>query len=189
MFKKRLVSLAVTSMVVVMAFGSAIVLADDSNPAGAKKPSVGSVATDFDPAATPITGQDEAQNAESTSEIADEASEECDVYATLPSSYTVRIPKKVVLEGTAGGSGTYKVTVSGDIAGNETIVVKPDVNAVDMEQTGKDSVPATITQTKTEWTVEDNGLASGVSTTGTITASGLTAGSWKGTFNFDISLK
>lgn len=182
MRKRRLVALVATGLVSVLSLGSLAVSAASDNTA-----STGSVAGDID-ATTPV-GKDESQNKKSEyfDDITEEIEKGCEVYATLPSSFTVKIPKTVILTGTANGSGAYTVKVSGDIAGDETITVAP-ADSVAMKQTGKDDVTATIAQTKKTWTVADTGLADGVSTTGTITASGLTAGQWKGTFNFDISL-
>lgn len=187
MLKKRLISLLVASMVIIMSFGSTIVMAADSDDS---KASVGSVALDIDAEADKVTGKDTVQNKQSeySDEIDINSTEGCEVYATLPSSFTVVIPKKVILTGSANGSGAYTVKVKGDIAGNETITVAPAAT-VAMKQTGKTDVTATIAQPKTTWTVADAGLAAGVITTGTITAAGLTAGSWAGAFNFDISLK
>lgn len=55
----------------------------------------------------------------------------------------------------------------------------------------KSDVTATITQQKTDFTMSDLKANSGegTSTTGTVSATDLTAGSWTGTLNFDISLK
>ena len=49
------------------------------------------------------------------------------VYAEIGSEFKVTIPKKITLDG-ATKSGTYKVTVEGDIAGLETIKVQPDAS-------------------------------------------------------------
>ena len=78
---------------------------------------------------------------------------------------------------TAEGDGTYSCT---DLNENEVQFY--------MGQTNKNDIKATVNQTKTEFNVSeliDNKTAA---TTGTITTK-LTAGSWKGAFNFDISLK
>ncbi len=184
MIKKNLATVVAIGLALTMTFGPLSAKAESAN-----KASVGSVAGDIDAGAEP-TGVDETQ--EKKSEYYDEFTADaldqgCEVYATLPSSFTVKIPKTVILTGAANGSGSYTVKVSGDIAGDETITVKPDAS-VAMQQSGKTDVTATISQTKTTWTVADTGLVDGLSTTGTITADGLTAGQWKGSFNFDISL-
>lgn len=184
MMKKHLRTMVAVGLISALVCSTVVAQAESTNVA-----SVGSEAEDIDKGAEPV-GQDTVQ--EQKSEYSDEITtdaidEECEVYATLPSSFTVKIPKKVILTGTANGSGAYTVEVSGDIAGDEVITVAPDAS-VAMKQTGKDDVTATIAQTKTTWTVADEELATGVRTTGTITASGLTAGQWKGSFNFDISL-
>ena len=183
MIKKNLATVVAIGLALTMTFGPLTAKAESAN-----KASVGSVAGDID-AAEP-TGVDETQDKKSeyyAEFTADALDQGCEVYATLPSSFTVKIPKTVILTGAANSSGSYTVKVSGDIAGDEVITVKPD-ESVAMKQSGKTDVTATIEQTKTTWTVEDAGLVGGLSTTGTITASGLTAGQWEGSFNFDISL-
>lgn len=181
--KKRIASMIAVSMATVILFGSAMVFADSEYTA-----STGSVAADIDASAEPI-GQDETQDQHSeyygaiTTVPATKPT--CNVYATLPSSFTVIIPKTVILEGATNGSGSYTVRVTGDIAGNESVVVKPDAT-VTMKQEGKDDVTAAISQNSV-W--DYSGLvAPSNAHVGTITASGLTAGSWVGTFNFDISI-
>lgn len=54
----------------------------------------------------------------------------------------------------------------------------------------KADVPATVTQAVTDWsaTEMDAAGAAGVTKNGSILASGLTAGTWKGDMTFDISL-
>lgn len=185
MTKKRLTTMVALSLVSALATGSMAVSAASENAA-----SVGSEALDIDKTAENVKGKDtsQGQKSEYYDLIDGDVTKGCEVYATLPSSFTVQIPKVVILTGATNGSGAYTVKVSGDIAGNEKITVAP-ATSVAMQQTGKDDVTATIAQTKTIWTVDDEDLATGVSTTGTITAAGLTAGQWKGSFNFDISLK
>lgn len=52
---------------------------------------------------------------------------------------------------------------------------------------GKSDVTATITQTKTEFNSTEVNQADGASTTGTVSAPDLTAGSWAGALNFAIA--
>lgn len=186
MKNRRLVALVALGLVTVLSFACLTVYADGTN-----KKSIGSVADDIDAGAEP-TGKDESQSKKTvyydTAFKADTEEGTCEVYATLPSSFSVLIPKVVILAGETNGSGAYTVKVTGDIAGDEKIAVKPAATVL-MKQANKADVFAAIAQTKTEWTVaSDSDLASGVTTTGTITAAGLTAGQWKGSFNFDIKL-
>lgn len=103
------------------------------------------------------------------------------------STFSVTIPKSM---GGNGESGTldYDVRIVGDIAGNEILSVIPD-STLTLSQTGKKDIIATISQLKTKFTGEDFALSTIQTTTGSITYEGLSSGTWKGVFNFYISLK
>lgn len=101
------------------------------------------------------------------------------VNADIKSSYTVTIPKKIVLDGKTK-TGDYTVDVVGDIAANQNVSVEPDAK-VTLQSNNKSSVQANISQDKTVWTTK-NMLTAG---NGTIDAKDITAGLWMGTFNFD----
>ena len=109
------------------------------------------------------------------------------VYAEIGSEFKVTIPKKIVLDG-ATKSGTYQVTVEGDIAGLEVISVTPD-SAVTLSSKDKADVIGTITQDKLNWTYSEIYTDSKILANGTISAQGITAGAWNGTFNFAIKLE
>lgn len=119
---------------------------------------------------------------------------EAEVYVTRGSTFSVVIPKVITLDGSTK-AGDYQVAVKGDISGNQKIsVTTPDTFEM-AEQNAtvaqKDNVTATIAGAKTEWTQSEikADTYDGTGTTkGTITADGITAGSWKGTFDFSISL-
>lgn len=126
--------------------------------------------------------------------VSDDETASCEVYAEIGSTFTVTIPKKITLSGSTR-SGSYTVSCSGDIAGNEYVSVVPDAS-FDMIQTGKTNVTASVTQETQSF--RGNNYTGSVGTgeakmedgaTGSISAAGLTAGAWKGTFNFTISLK
>lgn len=113
-----------------------------------------------------------------------------DVYATQASSYTVTVPATLILNGAYGAENSfnYDVVVSGNIAGDETVTVKPDSDFT-MSSVGKDDIPATVTQGKTTFTYEDGlRVDNDLSTTGKGVATGMTAGLWKGSFGINISL-
>lgn len=152
--------------------------------ASTKVNSIGSVSADI--TNTTKTGQDttQAQQSEYYSPITADNSSACNVYATVASSFSVVIPKTIILDG-ATKIGDYSVEVKGNIAGNETITVVPAASFA-MKQNPKTDVTANVTQAKTSWTVTD--LATDSTTTGQIEASGLSAGSWQGAFNFTIAL-
>ena len=57
-----------------------------------------------------------------------------------------------------------------------------------MHTNGKDDVTATVTQTKTKFEASEI-TGDGTTTTGSVAAPGLTAGSWNGSFNFNVEMK
>lgn len=103
---------------------------------------------------------------------------------SIPHTFTVMIPKKIVLDGQTK-SADYTVSVTGDISGDETVVVKPEPT-VTFSQEGKDDVIATITQGKTGFTSSD--LVAATPAPGSVTAEDLSAGKWNGSFQFAIEL-
>ena len=119
--------------------------------------------------------------------ISNDNNSNCDVYAEIGSEFKVTIPKKIVLSGTTK-SGTYTVTVEGDIAGLEVISVTPD-SAVTLSSKDKADVIGTITQDKLNWTYSEIYTDSKILANGSISAQGITAGAWNGTFNFAIKLE
>ena len=118
-----------------------------------------------------------------TTTEAKEGTNAVNVYAQIGSSYTVTIPKTITLDGSTK-TGSYTVSVAGDIAGDEAVKVVPDAS-FKMSQTDKADVTASVTQDKTAWEVSEFGTAGN----GSISASRLTAGAWNGTFNFNVGLE
>ena len=120
--------------------------------------------------------------------IANEATEEVKVTVSQPSTFSVIIPKEIelVADTNTDYKEDYTVVVEGNIAGNETVTVKPDAS-FDLTQSGKANITATVTQN--DKTASYNDLANGKtkSLAGTVTANNVTAGSWEGIFKFDIS--
>ena len=150
-------------------------------------------------------GEDTNQNQKTAyaDPIAEDKTSACDVYASQASTFSVTIPKVIILNGAKGAenSGAYTVKASGNIGGNETISVTPAA-AFKMRQTGKTDIDAAVAQAVTKFVVAQKTIAdadktttvagvdnaAGASTTGKVTVSNLTAGSWKGAFNFNIAL-
>ena len=112
-------------------------------------------------------------------------------------SYFVTIPKVITLD--SNKESTYNVKVEGDIPSDKNIYVAP-VDAISKtdeidfymhDQSTKNTkadVAAVVTHNKDTWDFED--VANGVEeTNNTISATNLTAGNWKGTFNFNINMK
>lgn len=113
------------------------------------------------------------------------------VTASHSSTFSVVIPKEITLENTSGSdySSKYTVKVTGDIAGNETVTVEPAVSTFELQQTNKSDLNAEVVQT--DVTATGKNLEDGNGTkemNGTVTAQGVKAGNWAGTFNFNIDL-
>jgi len=112
--------------------------------------------------------------------------EAVEVTYTEGAEYTVTIPKTVsLLTGTK--SATYTVKVTGDISADKKVTIVPAATFAMKDQAtsnAKEDVDATVEQEKTEWTLAD--IKANTTETGTITAEDLSAGTWKGTFNFTI---
>lgn len=137
--------------------------------------SVGSNADD------PSVGYDPSTGSSTVYEETDRDSSNTNVFLTVDdSNVVVGVPTTVILSGTPNDSGQYigeySVNVSGDISGDEQLVVEPKESSVAMKQAGKEDKTAVISQAQTSFTAED--LANNVQTTGAVTATGLTAGSW-----------
>lgn len=127
------------------------------------------------------TGQDTAQGKQSEYQQATKETESTKVYLTKVSTFTVTIPKTVILDGETD-SGNYAVKVEGNLSGTETVKVVPD-ESFTMSQEGKEDISATVEQDKTEWGYDEVETTA----TGTVQAIDATAGSWNGSFNFNIS--
>ena len=109
-------------------------------------------------------------------------SDETSAFAKIGSWYKVTIPKFIVLSGANKNAG-YKVSVEGDIAGDEELVVKPDEN-VALYSTNKDMQIASINQDRITWRWDEFDTKAN----GFINASNITAGKWSGVFFFNINL-
>lgn len=157
-----------------------------------------------------MDGQDENQSKATvySEEIKTDApTNACEVYATQASTFSVIIPKTIILNGKKdeANTGAYVVTAKGNIGGAETIHVVPDAS-FKMSQEGKEDIDATVTQAKVNFVVAEradekfaagmtaDNTAKGVDATDGATADGLvevtnlSAGSWAGQFNFNIEI-
>lgn len=128
------------------------------------------------------------------------AKEEVTVNVNQGSTFTVEIPKTIVLSGKKGAenSAPYTVTVTADIPGDEFISVVPD-SSFKMSSAGKTDIDATVTQSFKEFgvskSIKTDGtkiamseLMAGVSTDGKVSVANLTSGKWTGSFNFAIAI-
>ena len=117
---------------------------------------------------------------------------ETEVIYTQSSTFTVTIPKKIALDGSTKASD-YDVNVKGDISSDKQVTVTPDASFKMKDQSTtakkKADVDATVTQAEKTWSSEEvNVTTTGTTKNGNISATGLTSGSWKGTFNFSVAM-
>ncbi|HBA69448.1 MAG TPA: hypothetical protein DCZ40_08845 [Lachnospiraceae bacterium] len=140
-----------------------------------------------------------ADNTDSHAEwdVSESRYEDIEVTYSQGSSYHVTIPKTIALD--ANKQSSYSVKVEGDIAANKQVCVVP-VDGIDetevldfymrdqTEGSAKEAVPAEINQSKFYWDSSE-AAASYEETSNYIVAEGLSAGSWKGIFQMEISLR
>lgn len=129
-------------------------------------------------------------------ETAKNISKETEVIYQKSASYFVTIPKTISLG--SDQQSPYAVKVEGDIPSDKQVYVSPidgisDTDVFDFymhdqnTKAPKDDVAATVIQNKFYWNFED--VMNGHEETGnSITAEGLTSGTWKGTFDFEINM-
>lgn len=135
----------------------------------------------------------------------------CDVRVSQTSTFSVTIPKTIVLNGGVGSdnSATYTVGVNANIASDEVIVVAPpeSFQMADAKGIKTSTKTANISQSVTRFVESETktnqfssrdeytsiaraseGAEGTTSVDGSVTVENLTAGAWQGTFNFNISL-
>lgn len=125
---------------------------------------------------------------------------ETEVLYNLGSTFSVVIPKTIVLDAVSKDSD-YAVRVYGDISSDKKVTVAPQdalngpedpagINFYMKDQaekgTKKADVQANVTQDVVDWTSAE--VTADTSKNGNVEAPTITAGSWKGTFNFNIAL-
>ena len=157
--------------------------------------SIGSVTEDI--TNSDKVGVDKVQHKKSeySDEItADAPTNTCNAYLTKASTFSVVIPKTIVLDGskTENNSGAYSVTVKANMAGDDIISVVPDAG-FNFSQPGKKDVAATVSQPKTTFQINDgqvteDNVEAGNTTTGTVSVDKITSGKWTGNFNFNIAI-
>lgn len=109
--------------------------------------SSGSTVADAGNTAENMDGKDTTQDKKTvySGEITADSTEEVQVYATQASTFSVKIPKVIILDGQAG-TAKYQVSVKGNINGEEMVSVVP-TESFKMSQSGKADITATTTQT------------------------------------------
>lgn len=107
------------------------------------------------------------------------------IYTFVESSFSVLIPKVIVLDG-IGGNANYDITVNGAFYYNDTLTVKPATSFVMTDRSNISQMKANILQSKQNFMKEDI-ASSGAKAEGSIQVDRTNfAGLWAGTFNFDI---
>ena len=147
--------------------------------------SVGSVNTDK------ITGEDTVQGQKTVYSEIQLSDTSTNVFLTVDDSeLLVSLPSTVIVSGTPNANGEYigeySVGVEGDMAANKIVTIEPESYSTELKQVGKDNEQALISQQQTSFTTQD--FADKTTTTGSVTAQGLTAGSWNSEFNFVINI-
>lgn len=140
----------------------------------------------------PVFAATTAQQTVNQTEADPGTTRETEVTYTQSSTFTVTIPKTIALDGSTK-TADYDVNVKGDIASDKQVKVAPDTTFKMVDQSKaakkKTDVDASVTQAETTWSsTEVNVAQTGTTKTGNISATGLTSGSWKGTFNFSIAM-
>ena len=122
-------------------------------------------------------------------------SETTKVYATKTSSVIITVPKILVVgETSTPGTydGSFNVKVRGDIAGSQSVNIKPVVTSSLKEVGGKESSTNTSVSLdgKESCDVGANDLLDGneVILKGQLEVTGLTSGSWQGDLSFNVNL-
>lgn len=107
------------------------------------------------------------------------------IYAFVESSFSVLIPKVIVLDGNQG-TANYDITVNGAFYYNDTLTVKPANSFTMTDRSNISQMKANILQSKQSFMKSDI-ASSGCKTIGSIQVDRTNfAGLWTGTFNFDI---
>lgn len=101
--------------------------------------------------------------------------------------FTVTIPKKIVIDNQTK-EGNFTVSVDGDIYNDKYILVSPDLTVTMKDDSGvKSDVNCDIVQKHVAFMEPSNGYIK--ESVGTVCGYDLSAGTWTGQFNFDISVQ
>lgn len=132
----------------------------------------------------------------------DAANNVVNVTVAQTSTFSVSIPKNISLSGASGetNEANYSIAVTGNIASDEVVKVTPSSSFQMTDSKGvKKALTATVKQPVTKFVntevkpikyssaTDTNAL--GTNASGNVSVANLSAGSWAGTFNFDIKLE
>lgn len=122
---------------------------------------------------------------------------DCNIEVSQGQSFSVTIPAFISMNGEKNNdninSAMFKTIIVADIAGGDSITIEPVSLNVTLSQVGKKDLNATITANEKGWihSINQNGdteesLKAGVTREHTISVANLSAGRWRGTFNWNI---
>ena len=106
------------------------------------------------------------------------------VYVSQETTFSVIIPKVIILDGQSGKGG-YQTTVKGNIAGVETIGIIPDTTFI-LNDVANVKKPITVNVSQEQTSFDWREIVTSKVANGSIQANQMSAGSWKGVFNFNI---
>ena len=179
---------------------TALTLTSSAVPAMAATDNVNSIASVAeDVSNSQKVGQDKNRAKQTKySEYQDDTNTSTDVYVSQTSTFSVTAPVVAILNGQPDENNNYsgdvKYSIKGNIASNEIVKVVPD-DSLSLSQSGKNDIECSIVGknnevAKTEFTYADGLRAEKeLSQEYTITTEDITAGSWHGNFNTNISLE
>lgn len=124
-----------------------------------------------------------------------EQKRDVEVYASQGQTFTIRIPRKIVLPGSKGSksSAEFETEIKANISGADVIKIEPQNYSFNLTESSgvKRAVECNITVGQTEFSLLTNSqaaLEAGVITTHKVTAERLSSGTWSGQFNWNISV-
>lgn len=149
--------------------------------------STGSEASDSD-SETP-TGQDTFQGYQSQyNQYKDVNEATTEVYATRASTFTVKLPKTIILDG-KDGTAQYSVQIKGDVVEGDIITIAPNNTEITLNEKSGRTTTAAVNQERDTMTGADINEDWTTFSNGAIIAEDLKAGSWEGSIAFNISIE
>ncbi len=129
--------------------------------------------------------------ADTSTTVTTAGTQTCSVGMTVDSTFSVIIPKSIVLDGTTG-VGSYTIKCTGDLGYKDAIKVAPATSFI-LSDGSSNTITATVTQDNTSFVRSDRTVSTGQVTLGTNVTGTITAtpepGIWSGTLNFTISIQ
>lgn len=183
---KKFISLFL-SLMMITNISTIAVYATEATEFKAGYSSTGSEASDSD-SETPA-GQDTFQGYQSQyGQYKDVNEATTEVYATRASTFTVKLPKTIILDG-KDGTAQYSVQIKGDVVEGDTITIAPNNTEITLNEKSGRTTTAAVTQERDTMTGADINEDWTTFSNGAIIAEDLKAGSWEGAIAFNISIE